>query len=120
MGLMKNFGEKQAIKLIKHYTGQDIIPEFIATCQASIAPDWRGVVVLDNHSLWLVNRLGARGIAITNVVPQSTNGQYPSGSRGYPSYHFGFDFVNGQGSFSVYPNTEDAGRDMELFLKRFE
>ena len=30
MGLMERFGERQAIKLIKHYTGQDITPKFIA------------------------------------------------------------------------------------------
>ena len=120
MGFMKNFGTKQAVKLIKHYTGQDVVPLFIATCSASISPDWRGVVVLDNHTLWLVNRLGARGVAISNIAPHSTNGQYPPGTRGYPSYHFGFDFISAPGSFNVYPNTEEAGREMELFLKRFE
>lgn len=120
MGLMKNFGEKQAIKLIKHYTGQDVVPGFIATCNASISPDWRGVVVLDNHSLWLVNRLGARGIDISNIAPRPTNGQYPKGTRGYPNYFFTFDFINAQGSFTVSPITEDAGREMEQFLKRFE
>jgi len=120
MGLMKNFGEKQAIKLIKHYTGQDIVPNFIATCEADISPNWRGVVVLDDHSLWLVNRLGARGIEISNIAPFESNGQFSAGTRGFPGYHFGFSFVNGPGSFVIYPNTEDAGRDMELFLKRFE
>ena len=63
---MDKFGEKQAIKLIKHYTGQDVTPKFIATCDSDIGPNWRGVVVLDNHTLWLVNRLGARGVAVSN------------------------------------------------------
>ena len=120
MGLMDKFGERQAVKLIKHYTGQHISPIFIATCDSDIAPDWRGVVVFDDQSLWLVNRLGARGVAISNVSPQSTNGQYPEGTRGYPKYHFGFDFINGQGSFNIYPITTESGEDMELFLKRFE
>ena len=120
MGLIKNFGIRQAVKLIKHYTGQDVTPKFIATCDASIAPNWRGVVAIDDHTLWLVNRLGARGVAISNIAPQASNGQYPVGSRGYPSYHFGFDFIEGQGSFSIYPITEESGSEMELFLKRFE
>ena len=120
MGLMEKFGERQAIKLIKHYTGQHITPIFIATCDSDITPDWRGVVVFDDQSLWLVNRLGARGVAISNVSPKSMNGQYPAGTRGFPKYHFGFDFINGEGSFNIYPITTESGEDMELFLKRFE
>ena len=120
MGLMERFGERQAIKLIKHYTGQNVAPKFIATCDSDIAPNWRGVVVLDNHTLWLVNRLGARGVTISSIAPHSNNGQYPEGTRGYPKYHFGFDFVNGAGSFNVYPITEDSGRDLESFLNRFK
>jgi hypothetical protein len=120
MGLMESFGEKQAIKLIKHYTGETIVPKFIATCDASISPDWRGVVVLDNHSLWLVNRLGARGVSISNLAPHKDSGQYPYGTRGYPKYHFSFTMLNGGGSFSIYPITEDAGRKLKLFLERFE
>jgi hypothetical protein len=120
MGMMEKFGERQAIKLIKHYTGQDISPKFIATCDADIAPNWRGVVVFDNHSIWLVNRLGARGVAIANIVPKSTNGQYPPDTRGFPHYHFGFDFINGQSSFNIYPITEESGKDLASFLKRFE
>ncbi len=117
---MKKFGENQAIKLIRHYTGQQITPLFIATCDSDITPDWRGVVVFDENSLWLVNRLGARGVPMSNISPQSNNGQYPAGTRGYPKYHFGFDFINGQGSFNVYPITTESGEEMELFLKRFE
>lgn len=118
MGLLDKFGEKQAIKLIKHYTGQDITPKFIATCDSDIGPNWRGIVVLDNHTLWLVNRLGARGVTISSIALHSNNGQYPSGTRGYPKYHFGFDFINGAGSFIIYPIKEDSGRDLESFLKR--
>ena len=120
MGFIQKFGQNQAIKLIKHYTGQNVVPKFIATCDATIAPDWRGVVVLDDHTLWLVNRLGARGVSISNIAPRSTNGQFPKGTRGYPHYQFTFDFVNGPGSFTVMPITEDAGRELDLFLKRFE
>ena len=119
MGLIKNFETKKAVKLIKHYTGQVVTPKFIATCDASIAPNWRGVVVIDDHTLWLVNRLGARGVAISNIDFQSTNRQYRIGSKGYPSYHFSFDFIEGQGSFSIFPITEESGREMELFLRNF-
>ena len=120
MGLMERFGERQAIKLIKHYTGQNVAPKFIATCDSDIAPNWRGVVVLDNHTLWLVNRLGARGVTISSIAPHSNNGQYPSGTRGYPKYHFGFDFINGGGSFNVYPITQESGSDLESFLRSYQ
>lgn len=120
MGIFDSFGEKQAVKLIQHYTGKIITPKFVATCDATISPNWRGVVVFDNHSIWLVNRLGARGVEITNVAPDPNNGQYPQGTRGYPKYHFSFNFVNGQGGFSVYPLTEDSGRKLQEFLQRFE
>ena len=120
MGLFENFGEKQAVKLIRNYTGQVVSPKFIATCDANIAPDWRGVVVFDNKSLWLVNRLGARGVEISNIAPDSSNGQYPADTRGFPKYRFTFHIVNGQGSFSIYPITEESGRKMEDFLKQYE
>ena len=120
MGLFENFGEKQAVKLIKHYTGEVVAPRFIAACEASITPDWRGVVVLDNHNLWLVNRLGVRSVLISTIAPDSSNGQYPFGTRGFPKYHFSFNFVNGQGSFSIYPIPEESGQKLQEFLKRFE
>ena len=120
VALFESFGEKQAIKLIKHYTGESITPKFIASCDSSIAPDWRGVVVIDNHSLWLVNRLGVRGVQIANIAPSPTNGQYPPGTRGYPKYRFEFSFVNRVENFSIYPITEEDGRKMQEFLKRFE
>ena len=117
MGFMENFGEKQAVKLIKHYTGIVVTPKFVASCDASIAPDWRGVVVLDDSSLWLVNRLGARGVERSNISLMPDSGQYPSGTRGYPKFHFSFAMLNGGGYFSVYPHTEDAGRRMQYFLE---
>lgn len=120
MGFLRNFGEKQATKLIQHYTGQIVTPKFICTCDSNIAPDWRGVVVLDNHTIWLVNRLGARGVAIANIIPDESNGQYPQGTRGYPGYHFQFFFINGAGSFTIYPIKEEDGKNMLEFLKRFE
>jgi hypothetical protein len=120
MGFLDNFGERQAIKLIKHYTGQIISPNFVASCDASIAPDWRGVVVFDNQSLWLVNRSGARGVQISNIAPNQDSGQYPQGTKGYPKYHFSFTMINGGGSFSVYPHTEESGLKMQQYLKRFE
>ena len=120
MGIFEAFGEKQAVKLIKHYTGELINPKFIATCESNIAPDWRGVVVFDDHSLWLVNRLGARGVRISNIAPNPGNGQYPIGTNGYPKYHFTFHFISGEGQFSIYPLTEESGFEMQNFLQRFE
>lgn len=120
MSFIRNFGEKQAVKLIRHYTGKTVVPEFICTCNSDIALDWRGVVVLDNHYLWLVNRLGARGVAIANIVPDKSNGQYPIGTRGYPHYHFQFYFIDGSGSFNIYPITEEDGESLMKFLSRFE
>ena len=116
MGIFESFGEKQAIKLVKHYTGETIFPKFIATCDASISPDWRGVVVLDNKSLWLVNRLGARGVTFDKLIYNTNSGQYPIGSRGYPKYRFGFTFITGTGDFTIYPITQDAGHSLSMHL----
>lgn len=116
MGIFESFGEKQATKLIKHYTGESIFPTFIATCDASITPDWRGVVVLDNKNLWLVNRLGARGVAYENLVMDPKSGQYPEGSRGYPKYRFGFVFLYGEGDFVISPLTREGGQTLGRHL----
>jgi hypothetical protein len=116
MGIFESFGEKQAIKLIKHYTGENISPNFIASCDASITSDWRGVVVLDHKSLWLVNRLGARGVAFENIAMDPVSGQYPEGSRGYPKYRFGFVFVGGGGDFVISPHTREAGLSLSRHL----
>ena len=118
MGLIESFGERQAIKLIKHYTGQDIHPIFIASCDASITSDWRGVVVIDEKSLWLVNRLGARGVAFENIAMDPNSGQYPEGSRGYPKYRFGFVFLNGAGDFVISPHTREGGESLSRHLVR--
>ena len=116
MGLMESFGERQAIKLIKHYTGENISPIFVASCDASITSDWRGVVVLEHKSLWLVNRLGARGVAFENIAMDPISGQYPEGSRGYPKYRFGFVFVGGGGDFVISPHTREAGLSLSRHL----
>ena len=116
MGIFESFGEKQAIKLIKHYTGETVSPKFIATCDASISPNWRGVVVLDYQSLWLVNRLGARGVVLSNLSLNPNSGQYPVGSSGYPKSRFGFSFLNGGGDFTIYPITSEAGLSFNRYL----
>jgi hypothetical protein len=116
MGLLESFGERQAIKLIKHYTGETIRPNFVTSCDASITSDWRGVVVLDHKSLWLVNRLGARGVAFENIAMDPISGQYPEGSRGYPKYRFGFIFVGGGGDFVISPHTREGGYSLGRHL----
>jgi hypothetical protein len=116
MGLMESFGERQAIKLIKHYTGENIRPIIVASCDASITSDWRGVVVLDSKSLWLVNRLGARGVGFENIALDPHSGQYPKGSRAYPKYRFGFILLNGGGDFVISPHTREGGHALSRHL----
>ena len=117
MGLFEKFGEKQAKNLIKHYTGQLVSPLLVASCDASISLDWRGVVAFDTRSLWLVNRFGARGVEFSNLSLLENSGQYPQGTRGFPKYRFSFKFLNSDESFTIYPITQDAGLKIELFLK---
>jgi hypothetical protein len=116
MGILESFGEKQAIKLIKHYTGQKISPDIVVTCDASITSDWRGVVVLDGKSLWLVNRLGARGVGLENIVMDPSSGQYPVESMAYPKYRFGFILLNGGGDFVISPHTQEGGQSLSRYL----
>jgi hypothetical protein len=116
MGFLESFGEKQAIKLIRHYTGQNVSPNFVVSCDASITPDWRGVAVLDNKSLWLVNRLGARGVAFENIAMDPHSGQYPEGSRAYPKYRFGFIFLSGGEDFVISPHTREGGHALSRHL----
>ena len=117
MGLMNRFGTNQASKLIRHYTGEVVNPDFVCTCDATIAPDWRGVVVLERDNLWLVNRLGARGVSINNLEKGFIWGQFPIGSRGYPKHAFQFLMNNGE-RFTIYPITEDDGWKLESLLGR--
>lgn len=116
MGLFEGFGEKQAIKLIRHYTGAEVRPTFVASCDSSISSDWRGVVVLDHQSLWLVNRLGARGVKFDNIELNDNSGQYPQGTRGYPKYRFGFSLLSSGGSFTIYPHTREGGEKFQRLL----
>ena len=120
MAFFDKFADKQVIKLVKHYTGNDISPSFVAPCESDISPGWRGVVALDSQSIWLVNRLGARGVQIANIAPSESSGQYPPGTKGYPKYHFTFFFTNGAGSFTVLPISEENGFKMQSYLERFK
>jgi hypothetical protein len=77
--------------------------------------DWRGVVVLERDNLWLVNRLGARGISMSRLERGPVWGQLPQGTRGYPKY--GFQFITDTGeSFSIYPITQDDGWKLQVLL----
>lgn len=116
MGIFEKFGEKQTKSLIKHYTGKNISPLLVVTCDSSISLDWRGVAAFDHTSLWLVNRFGARGVEFSNIFLYESSGQYPQGTRGYPKYHFTFGFLNSSNNFSIYPLTQDAGIKTALFL----
>lgn len=116
MGLFSKFGSNQAVKLINHYTGEVVSPDFVCTCDADISPDWRGVIVLERNNLWLVNRLGARGIQLDRLEKGPMWGQFPPGTRGYPKYGFMF-FMDSGNRFSVYPITEEDGRKLQELLK---
>jgi len=115
MGVLTRFGTNQATKLIHHYTGEVVSPKFVCSCDASISMDWRGVVVLERDNLWLVNRLGARGISMSRLERGPVWGQLPQGTRGYPKY--GFQFITDTGeSFSIYPITQDDGWKLQVLL----
>ena len=118
MGILDRFGANQATKLIRHYTGEVVSPRIVCSCDASISIDWRGVVVLERDNLWLVNRLGARGISMSRLERGSVWGQFPQGTRGYPKH--GFQFIADTGeSFSIYPIRQDDGWKLQVLLDQY-
>ena len=118
MNLIERFGIWQATKLVRKYTGQIIKPEFYATCYSDITPYWRGVVLLDNDRLWLVNSAGAKGVRYKNLSPWPTNGQFPKGTKGYPGYEFRFNFKDTPDSIRVSPILAKAGLKLENQLSK--
>lgn len=116
MGLFDNAVDKRITKFIHEYTGQSITPLFHTPCHSSISMDWDGWCAIDQNSIWLVNKWGARGVEFANISPISNWGQYPYGSRGFPKYRFEFSFMNGAGTFTVYPKTAIGGAEMNQRL----
>ena len=118
MGLFDNAVDKRITKFILEYTGQYVTPVFHTPCQSSISLDWDGWCAMDQESIWLVNKWGARGVAFKNLAPSLSWGQYPHGTRGFPKYRFEFNFLNGVDSFSIYPKTSIGGSEMNQRLSQ--
>lgn len=117
MGFFDNAVDKRIIKFVHEFTGEVITPIFHVPCHSSISVDWDGWCAIDEDSIWLVNKWGARGVKFANITPLSNWGQYPYGTRGFPKYRFEFSFLNGAGSFTIYPKTTTGGAEMNQRLK---
>jgi hypothetical protein len=116
LGFFDNAVDKRIIKFVQEYTGQIIAPLFHAPCLSSVSTDWDGWCAIDQSSIWLVNKWGARGVEFKNISPTSNWGQYPYGTNGFPKYRFEFLFQNGAGSFTIYPKTSIAGAELNQRL----
>ena len=116
MGFFDNAVDKRISKFIYEFTGQLISPIFHTPCHSSISIDWDGWCALDENSIWLVNKWGARGVEFSKIAPLSDWGQYPYGTRGFPKYRFGFQFISGVGNFTIYPKTSIGGAELNQRL----
>lgn len=117
MGLFDSAVDKRISKLILEYAGKKVIPEFHTPCHSSISLDWDGWCAIDQKSIWLVNKWGARGVLFEKLTPTANWGQYPHGTRGFPKYRFEFLFASNVGGFTIYPKTAIGGAEMN---QRFE
>jgi hypothetical protein len=118
MGFFDRKAEDLAVKLIARFTGQLVDPIACVPCEATITPDWKGYCVLTEDSLFLVNKYGARGVNYQNLSGTNSWGQYPKGTKGYPNYRFGFQFMNNPQGFTVFSKTSNGGEILELHLNK--
>ena len=118
MGLFDNAVDKRITKLIYEYTGALITPKFHLPCTSSISMDWDGWCAIDDRSIWLVNKYGARGVEFQNISPSSNWGQWPYGSNGFPKYRFEFFFASTDSSFTIYPKTAIGGAELNQRLSQ--
>lgn len=116
MGFFDRKAEDLAIKFIAEFTGQVVTPKVCVPCESSHTANWKGYCVLTEDALYLVNKYGARGVAYENIGGTNSWGQYPKGTKGFPTYRFGFQFLNAPGGFTVFSKTEDGGKMLELYL----
>jgi hypothetical protein len=116
MGFFDRKAEELAIKFIAEFTGQNVVPKVCVPCESSHTPDWRGYCVLTDDALFLVNKYGARGVAYGDIGGTDSWGQYPKGSKGFPTYRFGFLFNARPGGFTIFSRTQEGGRQLEEFL----
>ncbi len=116
MGIIDRKAEELAIKLIAQYTGMSVKAKVCIPCEATIEPGWKGYCVLTEEGLFLVNKHGARGIGYGQIGGTESWGQYPKGTKGYPTYRFQFLFTERPGGFVVFSKTEAGGKEMENYL----
>ena len=118
MGFFDRKAEDLATKFIAEFTGQVVTPRVCVPCESSHEQYCKGYCVLTDEAIFLVNKYGARGVAFENIGGTNSWGQYPSGTKGYPTYRFGFRFNGRTEGFTVFSRTEDGGKQLESFLNR--
>lgn len=118
MGFFDNAVDKRMTKLIFKFTGVAITPKFHLPCTSSISIDWDGWCAIDDKSIWLVNKYGARGVEFGNIAPTNNWGQWPYGSRGFPKYRFEFHFLSADSSVTIYPKTAIGGAELNQRLSQ--
>ena len=116
MGFLDLKAEELAVKFIAKYTGQRVVPNVCVPCESDIEVNWRGYCVLTHEALFLVNKYGARGVTFDRIGGTNSWGRYPMGTKGYPTYRFGFRFLGVAGGFMVFSKTEAGGMKLESFL----
>ncbi len=118
MGFFESKAEQLAVKFIYEFTGQMVSPSVCVPCEASISPNWKGYCVLTEDALFLVNKYGARGVQLENIGGTDSWGQYPRGSKGFPTYRFGFRFIDNPAGFTIFSKTQSGGEQMFAFLNK--
>jgi hypothetical protein len=118
VGFFDNAVDKRITKFVLEFTGQYVVPIFHTPCDSSISMDWNGWCAMDDKSIWLVNKWGARGALFESLVPTDNWGQYPHDTRGFPLYRFGFQFQDMNQGFTVYPKTATGGAELNQRLNR--
>ena len=117
MGFFDSKAEQLVIKFIREFTGEHVIPKVCVPCESSIEHRWKGYCVLTEDSIFLVNKYGARGVRFENIGGTDSWGQYPIGSKGYPTYRFGFRFLDNPAGFTVFSKTQSGGEELFSFLE---
>jgi hypothetical protein len=118
MGFFDRKAEELAVRFIAEFTGQHVVPKVCVPCESSHTHNWNGYCVLTEDALFLVNKRGARGVRYEGISGTGSWGQYPAGTKGFPTYRFGFLFNGQPGGFTVFSKTQDGGRQLEEFLNK--
>lgn len=105
MGFLDNATDRLISSNVLKYTGQSFTPTFRCPVRSSVSLDWDGWAALDQKSLWLVNKYGARGILTSNILEYSKDS--PSVIR--------IQTTTGN-LFAIYPKTITGGNDLLNYL----